>query len=85
MNDLRRHTGSLPLDFTITDASSAQFKVRHMMIANVKGEFTKVSGTVQTDEADPSATRNYGGTSFGMMLPVACSGSIRYRRLFPTT
>jgi polyisoprenoid-binding protein YceI len=37
--------------------SSAQFKVRHMMIANVKGEFTKVSGTVKANEADPSATQ----------------------------
>jgi polyisoprenoid-binding protein YceI len=28
-----------------------------MMIANVKGEFTKVSGTVKANEADPSATQ----------------------------
>lgn len=35
--------------------SSAQFKVRHMMIANVKGEFHKVSGTVNFDPANPSA------------------------------
>lgn len=34
--------------------SSAQFKVRHMMIANVKGEFDKVSGTVNFDPANPS-------------------------------
>src|SRR5713226_4434208 len=34
---------------------SAQFKVRHMMIANVKGEFDKVSGTVNFDPANPSA------------------------------
>ena len=33
--------------------SSAQFKVRHMMISNVKGEFDKVSGTVQFDPANP--------------------------------
>src|SRR5258707_9503048 len=38
-----------------TAHSSAQFKVRHMMIANVKGEFDKVSGTVTFDPADPSA------------------------------
>jgi polyisoprenoid-binding protein YceI len=37
--------------------SAAQFKVRHMMIANVKGEFTKVSGTVTADPSDPSATQ----------------------------
>ena len=32
--------------------SHAQFKVRHMMIANVKGEFGKISGTVRIDSAD---------------------------------
>ena len=36
--------------------SSAQFKVRHMMIANVKGEFDKVSGTVTFDPAKPEAS-----------------------------
>jgi polyisoprenoid-binding protein YceI len=35
--------------------SAAQFKVRHMMIANVKGEFDKLSGTVNFDPANPSA------------------------------
>jgi polyisoprenoid-binding protein YceI len=39
-----------------TAHSSAQFKVRHMMIANVKGEFDKVSGTVTFDPSDPSAS-----------------------------
>ena len=39
-----------------TAHSSAQFKVRHMMIANVKGEFDKVSGTVTFDPANPSAS-----------------------------
>ena len=38
-----------------TTHSAAQFKVRHMMIANVKGEFSKVSGTVSFDPADPTA------------------------------
>jgi polyisoprenoid-binding protein YceI len=33
--------------------SGAAFKVRHMMIAHVKGEFTKISGTVNFDEARP--------------------------------
>jgi polyisoprenoid-binding protein YceI len=37
--------------------SSAQFKVRHMMIANVKGEFDKVSGTVIYDPANPGASK----------------------------
>ena len=35
-----------------TQHSSAQFKVRHMMIANVKGEFDKLSGTVEFDPAN---------------------------------
>jgi polyisoprenoid-binding protein YceI len=33
--------------------SGAAFKVRHMMIAHVKGEFTRISGTVNFDEANP--------------------------------
>lgn len=37
--------------------SAAQFKVRHMMIANVKGEFDKIRGTVDLDPANPSAAR----------------------------
>ena len=32
--------------------SSAEFKVRHMMISNVKGTFTGLSGTLQLDETD---------------------------------
>src|ERR1700689_2357898 len=40
-----------------TSHSAAQFKVRHMMIANVKGEFHKVSGTVDFDAANPAAAR----------------------------
>jgi len=32
--------------------SSVQFAVRHMMVSNVRGEFTKVSGTVQIDPLD---------------------------------
>lgn len=35
--------------------SSVTFKVRHLMIAHVKGEFTKISGTVNFDESNPSA------------------------------
>lgn len=34
--------------------SSAQFSIRHMMIANVRGEFSKVSGTVAYDPANPA-------------------------------
>jgi polyisoprenoid-binding protein YceI len=35
-----------------TPHSNAQFSVRHMMISNVKGEFNKVTGTVDLDEKD---------------------------------
>jgi polyisoprenoid-binding protein YceI len=34
--------------------SSAQFKVRHMMISYVKGEFHKISGTVNFDPDNPT-------------------------------
>jgi polyisoprenoid-binding protein YceI len=36
--------------------SSAHFKVRHLMIANVRGEFSKISGTVQMDPSNPAAS-----------------------------
>jgi polyisoprenoid-binding protein YceI len=35
----------------------AQFKVRHMMIANVRGEFSKVTGSVVYDPENPSSTQ----------------------------
>ena len=35
----------------------AEFKVRHMMIANVKGHFSKVSGVLIRDESDPANDR----------------------------
>jgi polyisoprenoid-binding protein YceI len=34
--------------------TSIQFSVRHMMVSNVRGELTKVSGTVRGDEKDPA-------------------------------
>ena len=37
--------------------SSVQFSVRHMMVSNVRGEFRKVSGTVQGDETDPTKAK----------------------------
>ena len=36
--------------------TAAQFSVRHMGISTVRGAFTKVSGTVQYDPANPSKT-----------------------------
>jgi polyisoprenoid-binding protein YceI len=32
--------------------SVAEFKVKHMMISNVKGQFTKISGVLALDESD---------------------------------
>lgn len=37
--------------------SVAEFKVRHMMIANVKGYFSKVSGALTLDEANVANSR----------------------------
>ncbi len=34
------------------DHSSIQFKVRHLTVSNVKGEFSKAKGTVQIDDQD---------------------------------
>jgi polyisoprenoid-binding protein YceI len=37
--------------------SSAQFKVKHMMVSNVKGEFSGVSGALTLDSADITNSR----------------------------
>ena len=37
--------------------STAQFKVRHMMISNVKGEFTSLKGSLQLDEENVANSR----------------------------
>jgi len=34
--------------------TSAQFAVRHLMVSTVRGEFSKVSGTINLDEQDPT-------------------------------
>ncbi|MDE3186195.1 MAG: YceI family protein [Acidobacteriota bacterium] len=34
--------------------SAAEFKVKHMMISNVKGKFSGISGVLNLDEADPT-------------------------------
>lgn len=36
--------------------TNAQFAVKHMGISTVRGSFTKTTGTVQYDQADPSKT-----------------------------
>jgi polyisoprenoid-binding protein YceI len=43
----------------VVDAShsNAHFTVKHMMITNVRGEFSKVAGTVTYDAAKPEATQ----------------------------
>src|SRR6476659_10290514 len=37
--------------------STAEFKVKHMMISNVKGHFTGVSGVLNLDETDITKSR----------------------------
>ncbi len=37
--------------------SGAEFKVRHMMISNVKGQFTGVTGVLTLDETDMTRSR----------------------------
>ncbi len=36
--------------------SSVHFSVRHMMLSNVRGEFTKVSGTIKFDPENPASS-----------------------------
>lgn len=36
--------------------TDALFSAKHMMVTNVRGKFTDVSGTIEIDEADPSAS-----------------------------
>lgn len=48
---------ALAADYGIDSAhSAAQFSVRHLMVSNVRGEFSKVAGKVVYDEAQPTAT-----------------------------
>jgi polyisoprenoid-binding protein YceI len=45
--------GAKPTQWTIDPAhSAAHFSVRHLMISNVRGEFTKVSGSAAIDPAN---------------------------------
>jgi len=39
------------------DRSSARFSVRHMMVENVTGGFSRISGTIEADEADVARSR----------------------------
>ena len=48
---------SLAEDYSIDSMhSAAQFSVRHLMVSNVRGEFSKVTGKVVYDDAKPTAT-----------------------------
>ena len=50
-------TASAAATYMIEPAHSrAHFKVRHLMISNVRGEFSKVSGTVTFDPGNPGAS-----------------------------
>lgn len=47
---------ALAADYNIDSAhSAAQFSVRHLMVSNVRGEFSKVTGKVAYDDANPGA------------------------------
>ncbi len=47
-----------PVTYVIDSAhSSAQFSVRHMMVSNTKGEFSKVGGSIVYDPKNPSASK----------------------------
>jgi polyisoprenoid-binding protein YceI len=47
-----------PVTYVIDSAhSSAQFSVRHMMVSNTKGEFSKVEGTIIYDAKNPEASK----------------------------
>jgi polyisoprenoid-binding protein YceI len=47
-----------PVTYVIDSAhSSAQFSVRHLMVSNTKGEFTKVEGTIVYDAKNLAASR----------------------------
>lgn len=37
--------------------ATIEFKVRHMMVAYVKGTFAKVDGTIEADDADPAKAK----------------------------
>ncbi len=47
-----------PVTYVIDSAhSSAQFSIRHMMVSNTKGEFTKVEGMIVYDAKNPAASK----------------------------
>lgn len=53
-NQAQKSAGTFAID---ASHSHVGFAVRHMMVSNVRGEFTKLSGTVSYDPTHPEATR----------------------------
>jgi polyisoprenoid-binding protein YceI len=50
-------TSTKPTEWQIDPAhSAAHFSVRHLMISNVRGEFTKIIGSALLNPADPSSS-----------------------------
>jgi len=54
--------------------SSAQFSVRHLGVSTVRGAFTKVSGSVQYDAANPGKS--------SIQATIDATSSVRLSRLF---
>jgi polyisoprenoid-binding protein YceI len=51
-------TNTAPTTWNLDPVHSvAEFKVKHMMISNVKGQFTAISGVLTLDENDVTASR----------------------------
>src|SRR3954468_13919483 len=49
---------ALASDWEVDPAhTTAQFKVRHMMVSSVRGQFGKVTGTVNLDDKDVSHSK----------------------------
>ncbi|PYS71478.1 MAG: polyisoprenoid-binding protein [Acidobacteria bacterium] len=56
--EIQRQTSSNISTWNIDPAHTvAEFKVKHMMIANVKGYFSKISGVLTLDESDLANSR----------------------------
>src|SRR5579862_7265696 len=62
MNTITGNTGTAAQAATTTwnidpAHSTAEFKVKHMMISNVKGQFTQINGVIVLDEGDLAKSR----------------------------
>ena len=59
--------------------SVAEFKVKHMMISNVKGQFTGVSGTLTFDGAGHSSVGGVVSVNNFQICPPAGGGALNGR------